>query len=130
MAVEEQKNQLADKIREVQIKYIYYVIALNVAAVAFSLNNVKEQQFNCSHFILGGAIFFWGLGVIFGFRYLSKFKQVLHIHFNVFNSIPINVENEFQSALYSLGEKTVNAKSSKIQTKAERTYKFTLYFFI
>ena len=63
MAVEEQKNQLADKIREVQIKYIYYVIALNVAAVAFAINNVKEEKFNCSHYVLGIALFFWGLGV-------------------------------------------------------------------
>lgn len=114
-------------IRGTQIKYIYYVIALNVAGVAFTMNQVKDDQFNCSHFLLLGSIILWSTGVYFGFEFLDKFKLVLH---QTQNYLQFELEShKIDDAINKKYLNNFNSTTTKTQEAANKKYKMSLVFF-
>jgi hypothetical protein len=133
MTNEELKREYVKQIRDVQIKYIYYVIALNVAGIAFSVNQVKDEVLNSFHYILGGAVFLWSIGIFFGFQFLFKFQQVLLMSYNWLEAFDTVIKmNPFANTAEILNttvKTKVDETSGAIQIKANRNYKWSLYSF-
>ena len=131
MSNENAKNDLIKEIKGVQIKYIYYVIALNVAAIGYSIHHVKGEAFNWSHYILGGSILFWSLGVYLGFQFVFRFQQLFHITYN-WLELYDEMSRKSQvppSVLNTSVKGEVDKNSHKIQEKAHNQYKWSLFSF-
>jgi len=134
MADEKPLSEIVKTTREIQIKYCYYILALNVAVIAFALNQTKDEVFNDFHYMLGIAAGMWSLGIMFGFRYLAKHRDALFADYNIMNiertvkedsTIAPSIKYPTAVKLYSAGR----VHSENVQTKANRSYRAMLYFF-
>lgn len=133
MENEDKKKEAVKYIRESQIKYIYYVIALNVAAAAFSINQTKDDKLNSIHIILGVAMIFWSIGVFFGFRFLLHYQNAL---FRSYNSILHIDKFLMKDELLNPQENILNTSKHKkiiyedeIDSAANKTYWYSQYSF-
>jgi hypothetical protein len=126
-------TDLVKTLRDSDIKYIYYVIALNIAGVAFSINQTKDAVYNEYHILLVVAVAFWAMGVFLGFQFLFRFKDSLQYTINgsqIANDILkaktdiLNKEEVSQMAFNDFDTKSVN-----VQIKARRLYRGSLIVF-
>ncbi|MEO8762204.1 MAG: hypothetical protein ABI388_11760 [Bacteroidia bacterium] len=69
--MDEGQKEIQKQFREQQQKYTYYIIALCVAAIGFSIHETMGQPLRCSQIPLGISIFFWGLSVFCGLRFTA-----------------------------------------------------------
>lgn len=65
------RDDLVKIFREQQQKYCYYVIALCVAAIGFSVHKTMGLSISKSQIPLGIAVLSWGFSVWCGLRYLG-----------------------------------------------------------
>jgi hypothetical protein len=79
--------EIQKQYRENQSKFIYYLIALSVASIGFSINITIGQKLNYSHFLLGLAILNWVLSVFCGFQFLKISINVLALNNEYFNIV-------------------------------------------
>jgi hypothetical protein len=125
--IEEQRIEEVRNIRVFQVKYIYYVVALNVASLGFTINQIKDDKFNWSHWFLLAAILMWAFGVYNGFIFLDKFKLVLHQWQNYYE---FKLDSEkFDSAKINEVRERFNEESINTQLKGESKYKMSLRCF-
>ena len=59
-------------------KFVYYIIALCVTAIGFSIVQTTGQKLEITHLPLGFAVLCWSLSIFFGIRYLSSSISVLY----------------------------------------------------
>ncbi len=129
MTNEENKQDTLKEMRSLQSRYIYYVIALNVAAVAYTIHHIQGQGFNWSHWLLGASVVFWASGVVLGFQFLFRFNQVMQITYNFHRTI-VSAESSVHAEAIVKGVKGyLDKDSSKIQLKAFKFYKWALFSF-
>ncbi len=55
-----------------QFQFVYYIIALSVACIGFSVYQSRGEVLNPSHIFLGLAVFFWGLSTYSGFNFIQS----------------------------------------------------------
>jgi hypothetical protein len=73
----EEQKELRIQFRQQQEKYVYYVIALSVSSIAFSVYQTTEQHLEWSHIPLGVAVLNWGISVFCGLRFLRYVNSTL-----------------------------------------------------
>jgi hypothetical protein len=76
------KDDIRDKLREHTSKYTYYLIALSVAAIGFSVNIALNLKLNWWQLPLGLSIISWAISIILGFTQIESNLYILSIsHF-------------------------------------------------
>lgn len=73
-----QKEVRVEKRQQVQ-KFVYYVLALSVACLAFSVNLSKDVKIEWSQIPLGIAAVCWSLSALIGLKSLTLMTQILEI---------------------------------------------------
>lgn len=63
-------NDLLKIFLERQEKYIYYVVALSVASIGFSIYTTTGKSLSFTQIPLGLAVFGWGISIYCGLRFL------------------------------------------------------------
>lgn len=66
--------------REVQNKYVYFLLAAAGACTAFALNQTRGEQLTLSHLFLIGALMLWALSFYCGCKHLQR--GITHIFLN------------------------------------------------
>jgi hypothetical protein len=122
MTNEQEISKLAELIRTSQLKYIYYVIALNVAGVAFTVQQTIDSSLAMIHIPLAISIICWGAGIIFGFLYINRHENGLFINFNL---LQLNMLNTKTPNI----EKELLEKLKEVTKKSKQFYKAALYLF-
>jgi hypothetical protein len=79
--MESNRQVLEKQFREQQEKFTYYVIALCVAAIGYSVHATMGQTITISMVPLGIAVLFWGLSIFTGFRFISY--TIAHLYTNI-----------------------------------------------
>ncbi len=82
--------------RQQQEKFVYYIIALSVAAIGFSIIATKNQALSCSHIFVALAILSWAFSVFFGFRFIKLTISTLfsnHVYIQILNGSNPEVGN-------------------------------------
>lgn len=67
----EEQNELIKQFRQQQEKYAYYIIALCVAAIGFSVTKTSGEALKWIQLPLGSAVLSWGLSIYCGLRFLN-----------------------------------------------------------
>jgi|GEM_PF-849051 hypothetical protein len=78
------KNQIANEHRNLQSKYIYYLIALAVACVGYSIHSSANDILATRHIILGMAVLAWIASVVCGLIFLKYALSMLYDNFTLF----------------------------------------------
>ncbi len=91
-----------------QEKYVYYIIALSVASIGFSVHKTTGVGLDCVKIPLGIAIVCWGLSIYCGLRFL---KYVLS---NVYANIDLNKISEGRHSKIGTNIHLIEAASSGI----------------
>jgi uncharacterized membrane protein len=68
---------IEQQFRNQQEKFVYYIIALSVAVIGFSIHLTTGQPYKWSQIILGLSTLSFCLSVLCGFRYLKKLLEFL-----------------------------------------------------
>jgi hypothetical protein len=122
MTNEQEASKLAELIRTSQLKYIYYVIALNVAGIAFTVQQTIDSSLALVHIPLAISVICWGTGIIFGFLYINRHENGLLINFNL-------LQLDILKAKTTNVEKELLEKHKEITKKSKQFYKVALYLF-
>lgn len=73
------ENELRFKFREQQERYVYYLIALAVTALGFSVYKTSDLPLRITQIPLAAAVFCWGLSIYFGLIHLKLLiNLILH----------------------------------------------------
>lgn len=65
----DQQVEIWKMFRQTQEKYVYFILSLSVAAVAFAVASTDKTAFRWSHLLLGLAVASWLLAIYFGIRW-------------------------------------------------------------
>lgn len=63
--------ELHKEFREKQEKYAYYLVALCVASIGFSVTQTTGQPLKWIQLPLGLAVLFWGISIICGLKFIG-----------------------------------------------------------
>jgi hypothetical protein len=61
---------------KLQEKFVYYLGALCVAAIGFSINQTINESLNYFHVFVGIAVTCWSISILCGFQYIKVVLQV------------------------------------------------------
>ena len=85
-------------------KYVYYLVALTVAAIAYSIDITKDDRLSIETIFILLAIISWGFSFFFGSRYIIESIKLIKMNMEHFTKKP-----EEKAAHYEL----LVAKSNK-----------------
>lgn len=68
----EEQKELQKQFRQQQEKYVYYLIALCVAAVAFAIHQTTNKHLSYSQIPLAIAVLNWGISIYSGLKFTSR----------------------------------------------------------
>lgn len=101
--MEELQKELRQQFRQQQEKYAYYVVALCVAAIAFSIHETINKPLSFSHIALGIAILGWGTSIFCGLKFIAYVISTLYANNAYFEILqgkdekvgkhPLNIES-------------------------------------
>lgn len=70
--------ELQKQFREQQQKFTYYIIALCIAAIAFSVNSTATSKLIRIHIPLAIAVFSWSISVLTGLMFLRYSLSIMY----------------------------------------------------
>jgi hypothetical protein len=65
----DQQVEVWKMFRQTQEKYVYFILSLSIAAVAFAVATTDRTAFKWSHVLLGLAVGSWLIAIYFGIRW-------------------------------------------------------------
>lgn len=68
----EEQKELISRFSNKQDKFVYYIIALCVAAIGFAIHRTSEASLSCFHIPLGISVLSWSISIYFGFGFIKK----------------------------------------------------------
>lgn len=74
----QEQLHLQKELREKQEKYSYYLIALCVTCIGFSILQTKELKLDYIHIPIGLAVLFWSVSIYSGFQYIGILTASIH----------------------------------------------------
>jgi hypothetical protein len=81
----DEQLEIQKQFRQQQEKYVYYVIALAVAAIGFSVLKTNGQPLRFSQIPLAMAVLSWGLSIFCGLRFLKLITSTLYANNTLFD---------------------------------------------
>jgi hypothetical protein len=92
------KFEIYRSLSQLQEKFVFYIIALNVFAIGFSVFLTIEKPLVLTQIPLGIAVVSWALSIWFGMNYLKKLIDAKSINFEMLKlegSRTISNQNEY-----------------------------------
>lgn len=83
--------------REMQHKFVYYIIGISVACMGFAITRTTGQVLQWHHILLGVTLFSWAISVICGFIHVFIVLYALDENDFYFNLLQGNVVGVEQS---------------------------------
>lgn len=77
------KFEIYRSLSQLQEKFVFYLIALNVAAIGFAVYLTMDKPLVLTQIPLGMAVVSWGLSIWFGTNYLKKLIDSKSINFEM-----------------------------------------------
>lgn len=129
--MKEEKKELRTQHRSLQEKYTYYVIALCVSAVGFSIHQTKGLPLEISQIPLGFSIIFWSISVYCGIKFLRYQISLIYTNFSMLEIQSGNdpITGKDQNKI-DYGLKLVDKIFYKDSNTASLLSKFQYYFFL
>lgn len=134
----EEQKEIQRQFWQKQEKYVYYIIALSVAAVGFSVYKTSGQALNWIKIPLGLSVLCWGLSILCGLMFLKSVVGNLYTNNAYFEIIkgkdtivgthPENIKfaiNEIQKIM-----KTNSERASKLGSFQEWLFYSGIVLFI
>ncbi len=78
---------IQQEFREKQEKYVYYLIAISVSAIGFSIYKTENQSLSLSKIPLGLAVISWSLSIFLGLKFLKYVISSLYANNSYFDLI-------------------------------------------
>ena len=72
------KVEIKKEHRSQTSKFVYYIIALCVAAIGFSIVQTSGQSLDYSHIPLGIALLLWSISIYIGFAFVKSRLNLLY----------------------------------------------------
>src|SRR5690606_12537380 len=124
------KEETIKQYREKQEKYIYYLIALDVSSIAFSIYTTKDSSLNIIQIPLAIAVFFWGLSIFYGLRFIrvslsSLFTEYLYMETKEDNRFTA-LNTEYKKNLID-AFRNRNDKDNKLGIRFEKIMSYSFY---
>lgn len=79
--------EIQKQLREQQGKFVYYIIALCVAAIGFSIHQTFEQKLSYYHTLLAISMITWCLSIFCGFQFVQIHMKALVANADYFQII-------------------------------------------
>lgn len=117
------RETIINRFGQQQEKYVYYLIALSVTAIGFSIINTNDQQLTYSQIPLAFAILFWGYSIYSGLNFLQYIIGSLSVnksYLDILNSDDPKKDEKAKNILEGL---------EKVSQKTKKLIKFQNYFF-
>ncbi|SRR5258707_10213792 len=130
--LDEITNDLSNKRKEQQIKYVYYLIALCVSAIGYSIYRTVGHSFNFLLILWGLPLISWGVSTYFGLLFLRK--SIHHIDDDMMlvqhlRALRNNLELEAkQFALKGVAESEIKLVQNLITERKHFKYQTILFF--
>jgi hypothetical protein len=117
---------LQQEYREKQEKYVYYLIALSVSAIGFSIYKTDNQSLTFSQIPLGIAILSWSISIFCGLKFLKYIISNLYANNAYFEIIKENNQDSINAKIKGFRKAMkINSKSMSIYFKIQG---FLFYF--
>ncbi|WP_336515843.1 hypothetical protein [Pollutibacter soli] len=71
-------KDLANRLQAKQEKYVYYITALSVAAIAFTIVRTEKMAIGVIQIPLAITVVSWSISIVLGLRYLAFQMSTLH----------------------------------------------------
>jgi len=81
------RNSIVDKHNEKRQKYVYYVLALAAASIAFAVNITINQKLNNTMIVLGLAVLSWMISIYSGLKSLRYDMEYDVMNVNLLDAI-------------------------------------------
>jgi hypothetical protein len=95
----EEQKEIQKQFRQQQEKYTYYVIALCVAAIGFSVHKTIGLPLKWIQIPLGVAVLFWGISIYCGLNFIRYTISTLYannVYFDIIEGRHPNIGNHPQ----------------------------------
>lgn len=79
--------EIGKQFKERQEKLVYYIIALCVASIGFSVTQTINQKLNCTHILLGVSFISWSASIFCGFQFIKIVLLGSHANIKYFQVI-------------------------------------------
>jgi hypothetical protein len=83
--MEQEKIELYRQLTEQQQKFTYYLIALCVTSIGFSIYLTMGKPFSINYIPLGFAIVSWGSSIFLGLKYLKYMMSIINANIEYLN---------------------------------------------
>jgi len=102
------QQEIVNQFRQQQEKYIYYLVALSVAAIAFSVHNTLGEPIKWSQLPLGLSVVLWGISIYCGLTSLQYFIGSLVPNIDLINAKRAQspIAEKIQEGLNDVSKKT------------------------
>ena len=115
-----EKNEIKKEHHYITTKFCYYIIALCVAAIGFSIVQTSGQALRYSHIPLGIALLLWSVSICIGFAFVKSRLQILyskHLYLNILegNIDDYNESKEIQEYAAGLAMKDISRINKKYE---------------
>ena len=81
---------IQQEFREKQEKYVYYLIAISVSAIGFSVYKTENQELRITLIPLAFAVICWSISIFLGLKFLKYVISVLYANNDYFAIIKGN----------------------------------------
>jgi hypothetical protein len=127
----EQQLEIQKHFRNSQEKYVYYLIALCVSAIGFSIYITLNKTLSLIMIPLGFSILTWSLSIINGFKLIEMLLSLLRVNNDIFEAAKGNnpiLGNDPQKI--NIGYEFLMKELEKGEKIAYRRHKYQYIFFI
>lgn len=132
MSNQQAQIEIQKQFRERQDKFVYYLIALCVAAIGFSVSQTIGQHLNCLHCFLGAAVICWVVSIFCGFQFVQIVLKGLHANDKYFETIAgrgIDITGVSQKTVDEAASIVLREKRDKYSKRTERNFMWQQYLF-
>lgn len=130
MDTPEKRDKLAEMYIQKQEKYIYYILALNVAAIGFSITQIIDLKATCSLIPVGLAMILWSMSFFLGIQFILKSLSTIFENINTLDfdnpNHPKFLNREDSTLIVNLVLEKISEESSE---KAGKYFKNQLFCF-
>jgi len=104
------KEEIKKEHRSQTTKFVYYLIALCIAAIGFSITQTSGQSLNNVHIPLGIAVLLWSISIYIGFAFIKSRLNLLYANNLYLDILEGNVDdfNKSQGHQEYAAELTMN----------------------
>jgi hypothetical protein len=107
------KFEIYRSLSQLQEKFVFYVIALNVSAIGFSVYLTLGKPLVLTQIPLGLAVLFWGLSIWFGMNYLKKLVDSKSVNFEML---------KLEGARTLINQNEYTAKSNELMKEDQKIF--------